>query len=145
MSWDFWHFFIKKNLHLRPIGTGKNDFAKFFIFAKIFAKNVCPCSQRLSWYGVSVVNDYADTMSVWSTTTLTLFQHSQRLHGHRVSIVNDYADTVSVKIVVDYANMMLASDKTTQTLSNFIEGFSQILKELSGEKGTWVCLQPQKQ
>ena len=84
-------------------------------------------------------------MSVWSTTTLTLFQHSQRLHGHRVSIVNDYADTVSVKIVVDNANMMLASDKTTQTLSNFIEGFSQILKELSGEKGTWVCLQTQKQ
>ena len=73
-------------------------------------------------------------MSVWSTTTLTLFQHSQRLHGHRVSIVNDYVDTVSVKIVVDYADTMLASYKTTQTLSKNIEGFSQILKEQSGER-----------
>ena len=39
-------------------------------------------------------------------------------------MVNDYAYT----------------DKTTRTLSENFEGFSQILKEKSGEKSTWVCL-----
>ena len=33
-----------------PIETSKNDFAKFFIFAKIFANKVCPRSQRLCWH-----------------------------------------------------------------------------------------------
>ena len=48
----------------------------------------------------------------------TWCQCSQRLCGHGVSVVNDYADT----------------DKTTQTLSENFEGFSQILKEQLGEQ-----------
>ena len=43
---------------------------------------------------------------------------SQRLRRHGVGIVNNNADT----------------DKTTRTLSENFEGFSQILKEQSGEK-----------
>ena len=40
VSRDFWHFYIKK-LYLGPIWTGKIDFAKFFVFVKIFAKTKC--------------------------------------------------------------------------------------------------------
>ena len=36
---------LKKKLHLGPIWTGKNNFVKFFVFAKILAKTVCPRSQ----------------------------------------------------------------------------------------------------
>ena len=57
----FYHFFWLKRLDLDPIWTGKNDFANFFVFAKIFAKNMCPCSQQLRRHRVSLVNDYADT------------------------------------------------------------------------------------
>ena len=39
--------FYKKKLHLDPIQTGKNGFAKVFVFAKIFAKNVCLHRQQL--------------------------------------------------------------------------------------------------
>ena len=46
----------------------------------------------------------------------------QRLCRQGDGVVNDYADT----------------DKTTRTLSKNLEGFSQILKEQSGEKGTGV-------
>ena len=51
---------------------------------------------------VHVVNNYADTMSSWSTTTLAWCQrsqqlcgrqNSQQLHGHCISIVNNYPDT----------------------------------------------------
>ena len=56
---------------------------------------------------VCIVVDYADTC-----------QHSRWLHKYRVGVVNDYADT----------------DKTTRTLSENFEGFSQILKEQSGKK-----------
>ena len=93
-------------------------FEKLFVSAKIFVKNLCPRSQRLRWHCASIVNDYVDTMSARSTTTLTTCQQSQRLRRHCVSVVNDYADT----------------DKTTWTLSENFEGFSQILKEQSGEK-----------
>ena len=53
---------------------------------------MCLRSQRLCWHGVSVVNNYADTMSAWSPNTLTPCQHSQR---HCVSAVKgqDNADT----------------------------------------------------
>ena len=37
------------------------------------------------------------------------------------------------EIVLDYAD----TDKTTRTLSENFEGFSQILKEQSGKKGIW--------
>ena len=55
-----WHFFAQK---IRP-GPHMNGFANFFVFAKIFAKNVCPRSQRLRWHGVNVVNDYADSYTI---------------------------------------------------------------------------------
>ena len=57
----------------------------------------------------------------------------------RCSVVIDYAGH-SVGIVNDYPDMY----KTTQTLSENFEGFSQILKEQSGKKVTWVhlCIHP---
>ena len=48
----------------------------------------------------------------------TRCQLCQRLRGHGVGVVNNYANT----------------DKTTRTLLENFEGFSQILKEQSGEK-----------
>ena len=68
-------FFGLKRFYLGPVWIGKNSFANFFVFAKIFTKNVCPHSQRLHWHP---------------------FQRSHWLLWHRVSIVNDYADTVSL-------------------------------------------------
>ena len=59
----FWLFFWLKRLDLGPIWTGKNDFANFFVFAKIFTKNVCPYSQQLPGHHASLANDYADTVS----------------------------------------------------------------------------------
>ena len=58
-------------------------------------------------------------------------QPSQQFCRHGVSLVYNYGD----------------KNNTYQTNSeNFeVEGFSQILKEQSGEKGTWVCLQTQQQ
>ena len=44
--------FSLKNFYLSHIRTGLNGFSNFFVFSKIFAKNVCP-----------VVVDYADTAS----------------------------------------------------------------------------------
>ena len=35
-------------------------------------------------------NDYANTVSVWSTTTRTSCPHSQRQRRRRVRVVNDY-------------------------------------------------------
>ena len=73
-----WHkifdSFLNKKLHLGPIWTRKNGFAKFFVFAKILRKTCvhCPCSQRLCWHDVSVVVDYTDTASAWSLTTRTM-------------------------------------------------------------------------
>ena len=64
VSRDFWPFlFLLKRFDLGPIWTGENGFTHFFVFAKIFAKNMC--------LSVSVVNDYADTVSAYSTTTQT--------------------------------------------------------------------------
>ena len=71
VSRDFRHSFYKQKLLLGTIWTGKNSFAKFFVFAKKFAKNVCPHSPCLCWHGVSVVVDFADTMSAWSLTSWT--------------------------------------------------------------------------
>ena len=71
------------------IWTGKNN------VTKIFSTNLCLHSRWLCWHGVSVVVDYANTMSAWPLTMLTLFPRSQRLCGHGVSVVLDYAGTVS--------------------------------------------------
>ena len=43
--------------------------------------------QRLLWHDVSAVNDYADTMIVWSTIMWTSSQHCQWLRG---TVVHDY-------------------------------------------------------
>ena len=59
----FDHFFLLKRFDLGPIWTGKNGFANFFVFAKIFAKNVCPRSQQIRWHRFSIFNDYADIVS----------------------------------------------------------------------------------
>ena len=40
-------------------------------------------------------------------------------------------------------NACPALDKTMWTLLENFKGFSQVLKEQSSEKGTWVCLQTQ--
>ena len=59
------NFVLLKRFELGPIWTGENSFVNFFVFVKIFAKNVYPCSQRLHWHGVWVIidyTDYADTM-----------------------------------------------------------------------------------
>ena len=48
-----------------------------------------------------------------------------------------YFKKLGVRLVNNYAD----TDITTQTLLKTFEGFSQILKEQSGKKGTWVCLQ----
>ena len=68
----FDHFFFLKDLTWAPYEQAKTVSRKFFVFVKIFPKNVCPHSY----------NDYAD-----------MFQHSQRLRRHHVSVVKDYADT----------------------------------------------------
>ena len=59
-------------------------FREIFRFRRDIRKNVYWRSQRLRWRGVSIVNDYADTMSAWSTATRTY-----------VSVINEYADIVS--------------------------------------------------
>ena len=67
VSWDFRHFFEeKKKLHLGPIWTGKNGFTKYFVFTKIFTKNICPRSHRLRGHG----QDYTDTFKkLWRLPT----------------------------------------------------------------------------
>ena len=70
--------------YLGLIWTGKNGFANFFVFAKIFAKNecqsvrvtLCQRSQRLRGQCVSIVNGYAD-----------MCQHSQGLCGHEIILL----------------------------------------------------------
>ena len=65
----FDHFFIcPKN----PIWTGKNGFAKSFVFASIFAKNVCLCC---TW----VRGQYADTTMTTRTPTANFEGFSQTL------------------------------------------------------------------
>ena len=60
----FDNFFLLKRFDLGPIWTGKNCFANFFFFSKIFLKNVCLHSQLLCRNGVSIVNDYADIVAL---------------------------------------------------------------------------------
>ena len=89
VSRDFQHFFIKKTSTWAHMNK-QNSFSKFFIFAKIFAKIVCP---RLLRHNVSVVVDYADTyhhrQRICGHTfivmiTSTFCQRGQRLRRHRV-------------------------------------------------------------
>ena len=66
-------FLTLNKLHLGSIWIGKTSFTKIFFFSKIFAKNMCmhSHSHRLRWHNVSVVNNYVDTMSALSLSTLT--------------------------------------------------------------------------
>ena len=59
-----------------------------------------------------------------------------------------YFRKLCVRIVIAYADKVLAQSTTTQTRKRLhghfwknFEGFLQILKEQSGEKGTWVTQQ----
>ena len=66
---------------------------------------------------------------------------------HDARVVIDFA-WHSVHFVVDYADTCFSivnkdMTMTTRTLMENVEGFSQILKEQSGEKSTWVCLYTQ--
>ena len=63
VSQDFLSFVLLKRFDLGPIWTGKNSFANFFVFAKIFAKNMCLRSCCLCWHCVSTDNDYANIVS----------------------------------------------------------------------------------
>ena len=52
-------------------------------------------AKKVSWKMCGhVVNNYTDLVSVYSTTTLTQCKHIQWLRWHRVSEVNDYVDIV---------------------------------------------------
>ena len=98
MSHYFRPNFAMKKLFPGPLWTGWNGIAKYFVFAKIFTTNLCPCSRwlrcmvrcsRSCWLcrlGVGVVVDYSDTVSALSLTT--------RKH---------------VGLVVDYANFELCN------------------------------------
>ena len=57
----------------------------------------CPWSQRLCRHCVHGVNDYADTVSMESTTMPTPCPRSQRLCRHCVHGVNHNADNVSME------------------------------------------------
>ena len=50
---SFYHFFLLKRFDLGPIWTGKNCFAKFFVFVEIF-------DRKVQKSGVCVVVDYSD-------------------------------------------------------------------------------------
>ena len=74
MSQDFWQFFWLVRFDLGLIWTDTNDFATFFVFTKIFTKNMYIRFQRLRWHHVSIVNDYVDIESELSMTTMTCSQ-----------------------------------------------------------------------
>ena len=113
---SFRHFFIKK-LYLGPIWTGKSGFVKFFVFAKIFAKNVCLHSHLLCWHTVN----YFTLEKVYKITikrTTNWIWYFWKLCVHIVvGIVVDYTDTCwnshwlrghDVSIAIDYADTVLA-------------------------------------
>ena len=54
--------FNEKNSSWAPYEQSK-QFRNFFVFTKIFAKNVCPRSLWLRLHNVIVVVDYIDTLS----------------------------------------------------------------------------------
>ena len=83
LSRDFSPFFSVKD-SIWPPWTGENGFENFFVFAKIFAKNVCPHSHQLCWQGVSVVNVYTPIQC----------QHGRWLCCYDARIVNSYTDNM---------------------------------------------------
>ena len=82
----FDHFFGLKDSTWAPYEQAKT-FSRTFSISRRYSQKTCGHE----------VDDYADTVSVQSTTNPTRCQCSQQLRRHRVSIVNDYADTVSAE------------------------------------------------
>ena len=79
---------------------------------------MCRNSCKLSKHDVGEVIDYADTVSANSLTMQTRCWRLHWLRRHGMGIVNNYSER----------------SMTTRTLLENFEGFSQILKEQSGEK-----------
>ena len=113
--------------------NSKNDLAKYFVFAKILAKNMYLRSQLQRGHRASAVNDYADKYCnlIFSKIACSC---SRWQYWHHVGVVIDFADICwnsrwlrrhGVSIANDYAD----TDKTTRTLSENFEGFSQLLRE----------------
>ena len=93
VSQDFLYFICIK-LYLGPIWTGKNVSSKFFVFAKIFTKNVCP---RCRWLRRHLVNYFTFenekklTIEVCNKKFNLIFLkivcwRSRWLRGHGVSV-----------------------------------------------------------
>ena len=84
LSWGFWK---KKNLNLPGPNIKRQKWFTFvLLFLEDICKIVCPLCQQLCWQSVSIVKDYADTISAYSLTTWTPAKK-----------VVDFADTMSTK------------------------------------------------
>ena len=114
-------FVLLNRFDLGPIWTGENGFANFFVFVKIFAKNVC------QWLCRHCVSGHMKLFYFWKSNKLTkkyqkcslifskiAFSRSCSLRRHGVDVVNE--------------------SMTMQTIFENFLGFSQILKEQLGEK-----------
>ena len=85
--------------NLGRIWTGKNGFANFFVFGKIFDRKV------RKWHGVSVVNDHADT-HVFMQNFANIFAKTKNFAKPKFCLwsffykkkCRKYRDTVSVRI-----------------------------------------------
>ena len=107
---------------LAPIWTGKNGFTNFFVFAKIFVKDVCLHSQQLYGHCISVVKDTREIISLGKSKKQTksnknyneiFFKiacwYSHWLRWHCVSVVVDYTVMFyNNRLIVDYADTMSA-------------------------------------
>ena len=71
----------------------------------------CPYGQRLCWHPARMVNDFADILSIWSTTLLTSCPHNQQLCWHPAHMVNDFADILSA-----WSTTLLTSCPSSQRL-----------------------------
>ena len=106
--------FLNKKLHLDPICTlhtvQEKRFREIYLFCEDIREKTC----------VLVANDYADTVSVQSTTTRTSCQCSQRLLGQwtRVSVVNDYANIMSVQSTTTLTHRKLFNSGKSKKLRN---------------------------
>ena len=85
-----------------------------------------------TWTCVSVVNDYAETQEKTKTKKVTKKQFY--IFENWVSAQSLTTLTRHQHVLVDYADTVSAQATTTRTLFENSEGFSQILKEQSGEK-----------
>ena len=80
------------------------------------------------------VHEIFDQFFCLKDSTWALHEHATRFRK-LFRFCDDTRETC-VRVIFDYAD----TTKTMRTLLENLEGFSPILKEQSGEKGTWVCL-----